>query len=218
VLQGNASRRWLNVTALGPAASGRGFPDINPKLPPGRPRIGVVIDQAFGGPGVLVKEIQEGMPAAALGIKPLDVIVGLDGAPVGDMADLQGALRAKKHGDGFKISLRRGEETLEKEGTFPEAKPEEALRRGQPYGSIRADVKENVVEVRANGIRSFEILLSEPLFDLANPVVVRVNGETVHSGVVAPDLRFLTEQAALDQDRAMVYLARLSITVGAKGP
>lgn len=217
VWEGTASCRvrWLNVAELGDKAGDADFPDINPKLLP-RVRIGVVIDDAFAGPGALVKEVQGGSPAESIGIHAGDVIVGLDGAPVGDMADLLGALRGKKFGDGFKISLRRGEEALDKEGRFPDARPQEAFRRGEPYGSIEADVKDNVVDVRARRIRVFDLLLSEPLFDLGKPVVVRVNGETVHSAVVAPDLRFLAEQATADGDRTMVYLARLRITVPAK--
>lgn len=209
--------RWLNVAELGDTRNDADFHDVNPKLPPRRPRIGVVIDETFEGPGVLVKEVQDRSPGAAIGIRAGDVIVALDGTPVGDMAALQGVLRGKKFGDGFRISLRRGEEALDKEGRFPDPGPEQAFRREQPYGSIRADVKDNVVDVRARRIRTFDLLLCEPLFDLSKPVVVRVNVETVHTAVVAPDLRFLVEQAAADGDRTMVYLARLRIAVPAKG-
>jgi predicted esterase len=206
--------RWLAVTELGKTATEAPFPDVNPKLPPGRVRIGVVIDQAFEGPGLRVAEVQDGMPAAGIGIQAGDVIVGFDGKDVGELPQLAGLLRAKSFGDAFTIRLRRGEETVEKEGKFPDARPEEAFERGKPCGSIAAEVKEGaVVDVRASGVRAFELYLGEPLFDLAKPVTVRVNGETLHSGVVAPDLRFLAEQAAIDGDRTMVYLARLKVSV-----
>ena len=205
--------RWLNVTQLGQPEFLKDFdfPDINPKLPPGRARIGVVADQGFEGTGVLVKDVQDGMPAAGMGMKAGDVITGLDGSEIGSMRDLQEALQGKKFGDGFKIRFRRGEEVLEKEGKFPDAGPEEAFRRGGSWSSIEAQVKENVVDVRTRRISAFEIFLSEPLFDLSKPITVKVNGETVHAGLVAPDLRFLVEQAAADGDRSMVYLARLKV-------
>ncbi len=209
--------RWLNVAELGDTRNDADFPDVNPKLPPARVRIGVVIDEAFAGPGVLVSEVQDRSPGAAAGVSAGDVLLKLDGTAIGDMADLLGALRGKKPGDGFKLRLRRGEETLEKEGKFPEAGPGDAFRRGEPYGSIQAEVKDNVVDVRARRIRAFDLLLCEPLFDLSKPVVVRVNGQTVHSAVVAPDLRFLAEQAAADADRTMIHLARLRIELPAKG-
>jgi PDZ domain/Phospholipase/Carboxylesterase len=204
--------RWLAVTALG-ERKGTEFKDVNPKLPPGRVRVGITIDQEFEGPGLRVSEVQEGMPAATLGIEQGDIVVAFDGKDIGDITDLQGMLRGKTFGDAFKLRLQRGAETLEKEGKFAEARAEEAFRRGKPYGTIRAEAKENVVDVRADGILAFEVYLSEPLFDLGKPVVVKVNGATVHSGVVAPDLRFLVEQAVADDDRTMVYLARLLITV-----
>ncbi len=209
---GGGRVRWLRVTAVG-GRKGAEFPDVNPKLPPGRIRIGVVIDQAFEGPGVMVTEVQEGMPAAALGIEEGDILVGFDGKEIGDITDLQGMLRGKTFGDAFKLRLQRGAETIEKEGRFPDARPEDAFRRGKPFGTIRAEAKDNVVDVRADGIAAFELYLGEPLFDLSKPVVVKVNGEVVHSGVVPMDLKFLAEQAATDDDRTMIYLARLPITV-----
>jgi len=214
VWEGTAPARvkWLSVTEIGERSDAE-FPDRNPELPPGRVRIGVVVDQAFRGPGVRITEVQEGTAAAAMGIAKDDVIVGFDDTEIVTFADLRGVLRAKEHGDAFALRFRRGEETLEKEGRFPEAKPEPVLRRGTPYGSIQADAKANAIEVRTNGVRAFEVYLAEPLFDLEEPIVVRVNGSTVHTGVVPPDLRFLAEQAAADGDRAMVYLARLRIAV-----
>jgi membrane-associated protease RseP (regulator of RpoE activity) len=169
---------------------------------------------AFEGPGARVQKAQKDSPAAAVGIEPGDVIVAMDGAEITDLRALVRAIGAKKAGDGFKITFRRGDQAIEKEGRFPEPRPAPELGRDRPWGSIRADAKENVVEVRAEGIRSFELFLGEPLFDLSKPVTVRVNGKVVHEGVVAPDLRFLAEQAALDQDRTMIYLARLRIAVG----
>jgi len=205
--------RWLNVAEVGDTTGAAEFPDVNPKLPPGRVRLGVVVDQEFVGEGVLVKQVQKDTPAAAAGIEPGDIIAGLDGSPIHDMADLQKTLRGKKFGDGFRILLRRREGTLDKEGTFPVAEPSEAFRREQPYGSIEAVVSGNVVEVRARRIRAFDVYLGEPLFDLSKPVTVRVNGKTLHEGVVAPDLGFLAGQASVDGDRSIVNLAELRIEV-----
>ncbi|MCK6459947.1 MAG: PDZ domain-containing protein [Planctomycetes bacterium] len=204
--------RWLAVTALG-ERKGAGFPDVNPKLPPGRVRIGVLIDQAFEGPGVRVEEVQDGYPARTMGLEQGDILVAFEGEDIGDITDLQSMLREKKFGDAFKLRFQRGAETIEKEGRFPDERPEDAFRRGKPSGAIRAEANENVVDVRADGIAAFEIYLGEPLFDLGKPVVVKVNGEVVHSGAVAPDLRFLVEQAAADDDRTMIYLARLKIAL-----
>jgi membrane-associated protease RseP (regulator of RpoE activity) len=187
---------------------------VNPDLPPDRPRIGVVLDQSFEGEGLRVAEVQEGTPAAAAGVEAGDVLTGFDDQAVRTIPDLQRAIAAKKPGDAFRVKLSRGAETIELEGKLAEGRAAPALRRGKPYGTIRAEAKDNVVEVRADGVASFELFLGEPRFDLERPVIVRVNGVTLHEGVVAPDLRFLAAQAAADDDRTMVYLARLRITVG----
>ncbi len=52
-----------------------------------------------------------------------------------------------------------------------------------------------------------------PLGSMGTPIKVTVNGEIVHEAVVSPDLAFLTAMALMDEDRTMLYLARLSITV-----
>jgi len=44
---------------------------------------------------------------------------------------------------------------------------------------------------------------------------VRVNGALAFTGIVKPDLRFMLEQALADEDRSIVYRARLSIDVPA---
>ncbi|HEX5137225.1 MAG TPA: PDZ domain-containing protein [Planctomycetota bacterium] len=205
--------RWLAVTEIG-ERKGDEFPDVNPKLPPGRVRIGINIDQAFEGPGVLVAEVQDGYPGKAMGLEQGDILVAFDGTDIGDITVLLALLKAKSFGDTFKLKIQRGAEILEKEGKFPDAHAEEVFRRGRPFGTIRALAGNNEVDVRANGVKAFELYLGEPLFDLNKPVVVRVNGKTMHEGVVAPDLRFLVGQAAADKDRTMVYLGRIRLTVG----
>jgi len=207
--------RWLSVTAIGDR-SGNLLPDLNPMLPPDHVRIGVSVDPAFEGPGVRVDVVDRG-PALRIGIQPGDIIVGFDEATIDGLSELRKALATKAPGDSFRIRLRRGGKTVEADGKFPDAQPEAAFRRELPYGSIQADAKANTVDVLANGIRSFDLYLGEPLFDLSKPVVVIVNGETVFTGVVAPDLRFLAEEGAEDEDRTMLYLARLGVTVPVKG-
>lgn len=204
--------RWLAVTEVRGGA-GKEFPDVNPPLPPTRPRIGVVIDQEFEGKGLRIADVQQGTAAAAIGVAKGDILVAFDGNEMKSLRDLQLALRGKTHGDAFKLGLRRGEDAIEKEGKFPEARAEPGLGREKPHGVIRAEAKDNAVEVLAEGIAAFEIYLGEPPFDLSKPLTVTVNGKVVHSGVVAPDLRFLVEQAAADDDRTMIYLARLKLEI-----
>jgi hypothetical protein len=47
---------------------------------------------------------------------------------------------------------------------------------------------------------------------------VTVDGREAFRGIVPPDLPFLLERAAADDDRTMLYLARLPVKVPAPGP
>lgn len=58
--------------------------------------------------GAAVGAVAEGGPAAAAGIQPEDVIVGVDGTPVDSMSDLIGSLRTHQPGDEIEITVRRG--------------------------------------------------------------------------------------------------------------
>ena len=83
---------------------------------------------------------------------------------------------------------------------------------------IRAEVKDGRIDVTCLGIGAFELYLAPRLVDLAKPVEVRVNGAAAFTGIVKTDLRFMLEQALADEDRSLVYRARLSIDVPASTP
>ena len=76
----------------------------------------------------------------------------------------------------------------------------------------------NAYDVTCRGVAAFELWVGVGTVDLAAPVVVRVNGVEAFRGVVAADLGFLLERAAADDDRTMLYAARLPVTVPAPTP
>ena len=55
--------------------------------------------------------------------------------------------------------------------------------------------------------------LSHWQFDLPLPLIVTTSGQESYAGVVEPNLRWMLEQAAMDQDRELVYEATLVIEV-----
>lgn len=204
---------WLAVTEVGDRGNDAEFEDVNPMLPPGRVRIGIVVDQDYQGPGVRVASIADGSPAAALGMAAGDVIVGYGAHEVATFAELRRHLGGAAHGQPFSLRLRRGEKTLALEGVFPEGTPEAAFARATPHGTLEATVEANTIGIRARRIAAFDLLLADGLVDLGQPLVVKVNGTVVHSAIVDPDLAFLVAQAARDQDRSAIYRARLHIDV-----
>jgi membrane-associated protease RseP (regulator of RpoE activity) len=189
--------------------------DVNPLLPPGRVRLGIHLDQAFAGPGVRVSKVVEESPAAAAGIRAGDVLTSVDETETPDFRALRGALGKKKHGEAFRVTVVREERKLTLEGAFAKAEPEPAFRRGEPWGSIEALARGNAFTVTSAGIGSFDLYLRSEL-DVTEPVTVTVNGAEVFRAVVAPDLAFLLEMAGRDDDRTMLYLAKVRVEVPAK--
>ena len=81
--------------------------------------------------GVMLSDVVEGGPAATLGARRFDVVVGLDGTAVYTPRAIQQAVAAKKPGDPIALSVRRGAQTVELKGaigTRPVEPPGSALR------------------------------------------------------------------------------------------
>ena len=208
---------WLVVDELGGTAGDLAFRDPNPMMPPGRLRLGVTIDQGFTGTGVKIETVADESAAAKAGIVAGDVLVALDETEVEGIEDLRRALAAKKHGDRFEVIVRRGEEGKVLEGRFPDAKPRAAFARRAPAGTIEIERHGQAFSAWTSGVRRFSILLSADAVDLGKPIRVTVNGLEVHDAVVKPDPGFLVTQALADEDRRLVYSARVTIGVpGAK--
>ena len=215
-IDGAPSRvHWLRVTKVTGGSGVEPFADVNPKLTESRVRIGVMIDQAFAGPGARITGVSDGSIAQTMDLRAGDVIVGIDGADVANFAGLRGLLGKKTFGQDLAVRVLRGAETVEKTSKIPDAKSEPSFDRPKPHGSIRAAVTGNRIDVTSLGVGAFDIHLSPRLVDLAKPVEVVVNGAPAHSGVVAADLRFMLEQALADEDRSLVYRARISVSVPA---
>jgi hypothetical protein len=204
---------WLSVERVAELDGETTFEDVNPLLPTSRMRIGVSLDMQFAGPGLKVTAVVEGSPAEQAGIQTGDVITVFDGTEITDFRVLRGLLAKKKPEDAFKVNALRGDETHELEGRFPKAEPSPAFRRTQPFGSIEAAYAANRFEVRSHNVGAFDLFLSPAMVDLEKPVTVTVNGKEVHAALVKPDLGFLMDMATKDDDRSMLYLAKIPVVL-----
>ncbi|MCI2239182.1 trypsin-like peptidase domain-containing protein [Paenibacillus sp. TRM 82003] len=81
------------------------------------PVIRVSLDGQYRGEGVLVLDqpgaVQAGGPGDRAGLRPGDVVLGVDGRPVTEPAELIVDIRARQPGDTVTLTVRRGEQTLE---------------------------------------------------------------------------------------------------------
>jgi S1-C subfamily serine protease len=67
--------------------------------------------------GIEVVEIVDGSPADRAGLRPEDLIVALDGEPMGDVGELQRLMSAERIGEKINVSVMRGERDLSLELT-----------------------------------------------------------------------------------------------------
>ena len=74
---------------------------------------------------MIVTGVQEGTPAAEVGVEVGDLIVAVDGAATDGSPGLIAAIRDKEPGDSVTVSIVRGDETLELEVTLTSRPTEE---------------------------------------------------------------------------------------------
>ena len=75
--------------------------------------------------GVLVAAVAPGSAAAAMGLKPFDVIVAAEGEPVYTPRAFSNLIRSKSAGESLQVTVRRGARSEELVGTLA-ARPAEA--------------------------------------------------------------------------------------------
>jgi len=88
-----------------------------------------------------------------------------------------------------------------------------SVTAGGPAGVVDARREGNTVTLISHGVRRLTLLISPDAFDLAEPVRVVANGETVFEGTVRADVGTLTRWAERDEDRTMLYAAELPLTL-----
>jgi acetyl esterase/lipase len=171
-------------------------------LPPGRPRLGIVIDQEYAGPGLRIESVQDGSPADEAGMLAGDVLIGVDDdeleAPAEAFTILRRHLARLTENEKAKATFRvqREDEELEFE-TRPkvlaaDAPPRPAaLGYDQPAGAVVVEVAtNNRIVVKARHVGALRLHLGEGTIDWTKPVTVEWNGKVVHEGKASPDVAY----------------------------
>jgi hypothetical protein len=185
--------------------------------PPGRPRLGIRLDQEHRGAGLAIEAVQPGTAAAEAGFQPGDVIVDVDGEELGEGAAAFGVLSAalgNMQERAGVFTVRRGEAEVEltarPRSVAPERPP--GLGYGAPSASIDARVAQGgEIHVRTRHVARFKLHLAPPLVDLARPIRVVVNGKERFEGKVAGSVGHLLNEAVRAGPGAPLYHAVLVI-------
>lgn len=76
--------------------------------------LGVTLaDRTDGGQGAVITTVEDGTPAAEVGLEEGDVVIGIDGAPIEGTAGLVASIRDLEPGDETKIMVRRDGDVMD---------------------------------------------------------------------------------------------------------
>lgn len=207
--------QWLVIDELGARPSDVALADTNTVSERLEPDFGIRGD-AKKDRGTRIVQVIADTEAARMGVKAGDRLLEIDGQPVADMAAIMAAF-GRNGGPRIRLTVERGAERLTVEGAFPPQPTRGPTRtlfpRRKPSGRVDVLRKGNRIEARTRGVARFTLLVSPDVIDFSAPVVVTVNGRSVHEGIVSKDVRTLLSWAARDNDRTMVYGAALTLAV-----
>jgi len=202
---------WVVIDEIADVGNNVGFKDANIWPLKDEIRFGATFGYQGADAGFAVVGVQPWSIAHFAGVKTGDRIVRIDAYPVETGYEVPAIIDALNPGDPIEIEVVRGGETIVLDGQVTPIEP--MYTRDRMTGSIEAITDGNRIDVTVRNVARYTVLVSSTQFDLARPIVVTTNGAETFSGVVEPDVRFLLEQAARDEDRQAVYEGRIEIVV-----
>jgi hypothetical protein len=210
---GTGRSHWLVIDELAPYRKDSvEMPDINERVGAPEPDFGIRVS------GSRVTSVAAGSNADSFGLVPGDIVtrIGERVVPAGmDPRDLLGFFEP---GSPLTLVITRGTETRDLKGTYnPVATPRRVpfFVHGRPSGRVDLVRKGNTVTATTRRVAAFTLLLSPDQFDFSKPITVIADGRTVFEGMVKKDLATLLEWAAKDNDRTMLFAAKLPIRLSA---
>ncbi|MFI5456702.1 MAG: PDZ domain-containing protein [Isosphaerales bacterium] len=207
---------WARIDEVRDVGNNHGPEPSNLSLV-GPPQLAFIPDMSFAGPGVRIQQVVPGSLAPTAGLKPKDVLTRLEGVEIKTVADAQNVMLTqiiiKKKGDPVRGEYRRGEEMRSFQFEVPELPRTPVFKRTRPAGRLEVKANGNRIDVTARAVARYTLLIRRGTFDLDQPIQVVTNGVESFHARVKPDLAFMLEQAAADDDRSAVYCAKIEVNV-----
>ncbi len=207
---------WVSIDGIADVGSNAAFKDANIWPLKGEIRFGATFAYQGTEIGFIIAGVEPWTIAHFAGVKTGDKIVRIDAYPVETGYEVPAIIDAMNPGDSIEIEVIRDGETIVLGGQVTSI--EAMYSRERITGSIEVMAEGNRIVVAVSNVSRYTLRLSSAQFDLSRPIVVVTNGVESFADLVEPDVRFMLEQAALDEDRRTVYEARLVITVAAGTP
>jgi len=202
--------RWFQIGEVAKEEAAPWHDDYNVALTDDRMTIGFVRDD-FEGPGVKIGTVLEDTLAEEIGLAPGDVLIGADGRTIDDNDDLNAWKETVSRGEEATFRVSRDGRELTLTGRFPPPEEYFVFKRTRP--SARADVSfaANRLAVRASRLGAFTVYVHPDMVNLAENLVVSVNGDVVFDAAVKPDVEFMIRNFLAHRDREALYVAAVKV-------
>jgi len=202
---------WVAIDEIADVGNNVGFKDANIWPLKNEIRFGATFAYQGADAGFAVVGVEPWSIAHFAGVKTGDRVVRIDAHPVETGYEVPAIIDALNPGDPIEIEVVRDGEAIVLDGQVTSIEP--MYSRDRRTGSIEAIADGNRIDVTVRNVARYTLLVSSTQFDVTRPIVVTTNGVETFSGVVEPDVRFLLERAAKDEDRQTVYEGRIEIVV-----
>jgi hypothetical protein len=207
---------WVRIDEVRDVGNNRG-PEPSNLILTGPPQFAIGPDMAFAGLGLRIRQVPPGTLSQTAGLKPGDVLTRLHGVEIKTLADFQKVgltqIFAMKKGDTIGGEYRRGDAIQSFRVEVPELPRVPIFKRTGPAGRLEVSARGNRIDVTARAVARYTLLIRRGMFDLDQPIQVFTNGAESFNARLKPDLAFMLEQAAEDDDRSAVSSAKVEIQV-----
>ena len=204
-------RLWLSIDAVSDGEAESWHVDHDMILTDERITVGFIPDWEFAGPGASVVSLVDGDTyARRAGLAAGDIITSANGTDITELGVLLSTLQTLRPESALSLTVQREGKALELDGKLNPVKRYPLFPRTLPSGMIDARYADNTFTVKTSRVDTFSLHIHPEMVDLASPVKVVWNGETVYDARVAPDKALLETQHASSGERKNLYVAHLT--------